>query len=144
MPERRTWDGLVLGGLLLVLLVGTATTLVVSQSWRPDAVGRPPWCLVGQVPSFQFGFAELAGALDGTMGEPLECEHGDEWTGDTRQLTTTGVAIYRWCTNTPTFSRADEHWMLTVDGLQHWIGGAGPPLPPPVMRLPDLRQPCLG
>jgi hypothetical protein len=76
------------------------------------------------------------------MGDPTECEHGDAWTTDTRQETTTGAAVYRWCTNTPTFTRGREHWMLTSNDVEHWTDEGPPPPPQPVVRVPDLRQPC--
>jgi len=50
------------------------------------------------------------------MGVPIECEHGDDSSSNTLQTTTTGIALYFWCTNTPSFTRGQEHWMLTRDG----------------------------
>jgi hypothetical protein len=135
-------DTLVLGALLLGLLVIMGISLSKGTHWRSGAPPRAAWCLAGQSPEFQFGFAELARHLGEVMGEPTECEHGDEWTSDTRQETTTGVAVYRWCTNTPTFTRGQEHWMLTARGVEHWTGEGPPPSPPPRVRVPELRQPC--
>jgi hypothetical protein len=129
-------------GLLLIFLLGaTALSLGAGPLWQPGAPPRAPWCREGQVPQFQFGFAELSRQLGDVMGRPTECEHGDDWTTDTRQATTTGVAVYAWCTNTPTFTRGSDHWTLTPQGVLHWTDG-NPPPPQPIVRVPDLRQPC--
>jgi hypothetical protein len=139
--RRRLQVGLVLA--CLALLGITLTGLPRQQAVPVPGVQRAPWCKPDQTPSFQFGFAALAGAT-GVMGTPTECEHGAEQSnGDTTQKTTTGVALYSWCTNTPSFTRGDEHWMLTSDGLEHWFGGPESPRTPPVVRGPDLRHLCL-
>jgi hypothetical protein len=136
------WETVGLAVLLFGLLGVTAISLSAGSIWQPRAPARAPWCLAGQTPRLELGFAELARHLGDVMGEPTECEHGDTWTGDTRQETTTGVAVYRWCTNTPTFTRGSEHWMLAPNGVVHWTDGGPPPTPQPVVRVPDLRQPC--
>jgi len=138
----RTGLGLVLA--CLALLGISLTGLPRQQVWVVPGVQHAPWCLPDQTPSFQFGFAALAQATDGVMGAPTECEHGAEQSnGDTTQKTTTGVAVYSWCTNTPSFTRGQEHWLLTTDGLEHWIGSPDSPRPQPVVRGPDLRHLCL-
>jgi hypothetical protein len=126
----------------MALLGVTATSLGMGPIWQPGALTRTPWCLPGQTPEFQFGFSELAGQLGDVMGQPTGCEHGDAGTGDTRQETTTGVAVYHWCSNTPSFTRGQEHWILTSRGLEYWTGAGLAPLPQPVIRSVDLRQPC--
>jgi hypothetical protein len=93
-------------------------------------------------PAFQFGFAELARRLGSLIGEPTECERGDDSTRDTRQQTTTGIAVYHWCTNTPTFTRGREVWMLIAGGVQYWTGEGDRPAAQPVVRVPDFRHPC--
>jgi hypothetical protein len=135
-------DSLTLGVLLIALLGVTAISLGVGPIWQPGAPSHAPWCPTGQRPTFLFGFADLAQQLGGLMGEPTECEHGDAWTSDTRQKTTTGLAVYRWCTNNPTFTREHAHWMLTQTGLVYWTDEGRPPPPQPVLRMPDIRQPC--
>jgi hypothetical protein len=135
-------DHVTFGGLIAALLGVTAIYLSAGPITRPSAVPRAHWCTEGEAPSFQFGFADLAARLRPIMGEPIECEHGDDWTSDTRQTTTTGVATYQWCTNTPAFTRGQEHWALMPEGLQHWSGDGGPAHPPPMVRVPDLRHPC--
>jgi hypothetical protein len=137
-----TADSFALGLVLIALLGVTAISLRRGPIWQPGAPTRAPWCLPGQMPEFQFGFAELAGELGDIVGQPTECEHGDAWTSDTRQETTTGVAVYRWCSNTPGFTRGQEHWMLTSKGLEYWTDAGPPPPPQPVLRAGDLRQPC--
>jgi hypothetical protein len=101
-----------------------------------------PWCLPGQEPGFAFGFAALAQQLGSTMGEPIECEHGEGGSSNTAQATTTGIALYDWCTNTPRFERGQDHWMLTPGGIEHWSGSSDPPDPLPIVRAPDLRNLC--
>jgi len=127
----------------VALLAASLVSLPPQQLWAVAGARRSPWCLPGQSPSFQFGFAALAQVTNGAMGAPTECEHGtDQSSGDTEQATTTGVAMYSWCTNTPSFTRGDEHWMLTADGLEHWIGGPESPRRLDIVRSPDLRHSC--
>jgi hypothetical protein len=140
--SRRLQLGLVMA--CLALLGISLTGLPRQQFLAVPGVSHAPWCKPDQTPSFQFGFASLAQATGGVMGAPVECEHGAEQSnGNTTQKTTTGVATYVWCTNAPSFTRGDEHWMLSPDGLEHWTGGAEPPKPLAVVQGPDLRMPCL-
>jgi hypothetical protein len=132
--------GLVLASAVLLGLV--AANAAVNPIWQSNEPPHAPWCPPDVTPAFQFGFAELARQLAGVMGEPTECEHGSDWTGDTRQQTTTGVAVYRWCTNTPSFTREQEVWMLTPGGMQYWTGQGDPPPAQLVVRAPDVRRPC--
>jgi hypothetical protein len=139
---RRFQPGLVVG--CLALLAISLTGLPRQQLLAVPGAAHAPWCAPDQTPSFQFGFAALAQATNGVMGTPTECEHGAEQSnGDTTQKTTSGVATYAWCTNTPGFTRGDEHWMLTADGVEHWIGGPDSPRALPIIRSPDLRHLCL-
>jgi hypothetical protein len=135
--------GLACVTLLAVSLVSLPRQQLVPQPGAPHA----PFCLPGQSPSFEFGFAALNQATGGAMGEPTECEHGTDRirqsNDDTSQKTTTGIATYSWCTNTPGFTRGEDHWMLTADGLEHWVGGPDSPRPLPMVRDPDLRHLCL-
>src|SRR5215207_11179657 len=137
-----TRDSLALSMLVIALLGVTGISLSAGPTWQAGAPTRAPWCLAGQSPRFEFGFAELARHLGDVMGEPTGCEHGEAWTTDTRQETTTGVAIYHWCTNTPSFTRGQEHWMLTSSGVVHWTDDGPPPPPQPLAHVPNLRQPC--
>lgn len=77
------------------------------------------------------------------MGQPVECEHGDAATGNDLQRTSTGLAVYTWCTNTSSFISKDgeNQWALLPGGLTHWTSGDAPP-DPPIVRDPDLRHPC--
>jgi hypothetical protein len=138
----RARDSLALTVLLLALLGVTGASLAAGPIWQPDAPTRAPFCQPGEIPRFEFGFAELARHLGNLMGEPTECEHGDDWSSDTLQQTTTGTAVYRWCTNTPTFARGSERWMLTAMGLERWTDEGPSPAPQVVVRAPDLRRPC--
>jgi hypothetical protein len=135
-------DRIILELLLAATLAVTAVYLTVGPTWHPGAPLQGHWCREDEVARFHFGFADLAAQLGPIMGDPTECEHGDEWTSNTSQITTTGIAEYQWCTNTPVFTREQDHWALMLGGMQHWSGDAGPPRPPPRVRVPDLRHPC--
>jgi len=139
---RREADLLVLAALLAML--GTLTVQAVQERGRVLARGeRLPYCGPGDVPAFAFGFAALSDLLGQRMGRPLECEHPDIATGDLFQKTTTGLAVYRWCTNLPMFVSGAEHWALTADGPLYWTGpSADPPGQLPVVQPSTLRRPC--
>jgi hypothetical protein len=128
--------------MLAALGAVTAVSIATGPIWRPDLPPEAPWCLPGQAAVFSFGFAELSRQIGSIMGEPTECENGDTTTGDTFQRTTTGLAVYRWCTNTPSFHRGQEHWMLVPGGVVYWTGQDSPPQPSPIVRTPDFRRPC--
>ena len=139
---KREIDLLGLAALLAMLSV--LTVQAVQEREQVLAGGqRAPFCGPGEVPAFGFGFAALSDLLGEQMGRPLECEHPDIATGDVLQKTTTGLAVYRWCTNTPTFAAGPEHWALTPDGPVRWTG---PSAEPPVQLRPvqpsALRRPC--
>jgi hypothetical protein len=136
------WDNLALG-LALAALLGIVTLNLIGSPVLKPAAPHVPWCAPGQLPAFQFGFAELSRTLGSLMGEPTECEHGVEFTSDTRQATSTGIAEYDWCTNTPSFTSGQEHWRLTQLGVEHWQDEGEPPRPLPIVRAPDLRRPCV-
>jgi hypothetical protein len=139
---RGMTDALVLAGLAIVLVSVTGVSLATKVTlWQPNSP-ESHWCLPDQRPTFVFGFAELSRRLGSIMGEPIECEHGELTSDNTFQKTTTGRASYDWCTNTPSFTSGDDHWMLTPDGVVYWSGSDGPPEPPPTVRTPDLRHPC--
>jgi hypothetical protein len=139
---KREVDLLVLTALLAML--GTLTVQAVQErGWVLARGERLPYCGPGDVPAFAFGFAALSDLLGQRMGRPLECEHPDIATGDLLQKTTTGLAVYRWCTNTPVFASGAEYWALTVNGPLHWTGpSADPPSQLPVVQLSTLRRPC--
>ena len=139
-PARRP-DALLLGAALTALAVLTVAGLATTPTWRPGGQAAP-WCLPGQTPAFVFGFAALAQQLGSVMGNATECEHGTIGSNDTFQKTTTGVAEYDWCSNTPTFTRGQDHWALTPAGLLHWSAVDAAMPPQPTVRDSDLRRPC--
>jgi hypothetical protein len=144
MVHRLDRDGAVLAGLLLLASALTANAFAQagSHAW---GVSERPFCYPGETPVFAFGFKSLSEVLGDQMGRPLECEHGDPLTGDTMQMTTRGLAVYRVCTNTPAFNRDTEHWALTPDGPVYWAGEQSDPTPSlPIIASPDLRRPCVG
>jgi hypothetical protein len=115
----------VLRGLAL-LFVGAA---VVGASGAVVSAERAPYCQSSQIPRFQLGFATLQAELGATMGDAVECEHQDAASGDTVQGTSTGLAVYRDSTNTPTFTDGYRHWALTSAGLTYWEGAETDPPP---------------
>ena len=138
----RGIDLLILAALLAVL--GGLTVQAVEQREQVLASGqRAPFCPPGEVPAFAAGFAALSELLGERMGRPLECEHPDPASGDLLQKTTTGLAVYRWCTNTPTFAAGADHWALTPAGPLRWSGpSVDPPVPLQSVQPSSLRRPC--
>lgn len=109
---------------------------------EPLSASLAPWCLPDQTPSFSFGFADLASELGPVVGKPVECEHGAPASSDTLQRTTTGLLLYQWCVNASTFTLGDDHWTMLESGtVVHWTASDRPPKAP-VVRAPDLRNPC--
>jgi hypothetical protein len=137
-------DAIVLSAVMMTFTGLTLGAAVATLS-RPGSLAQSaPWCRPGQEPAFAFGFKDLSERLGETMGQPVECEHGELTTGDTVQTTTTGVAHYHWCTNTPVFARGPEHWALTPAGVLQWTGeNSNPPIAQSIVRRLDLRRPCL-
>jgi hypothetical protein len=82
-----------------------------------------PECASGEM-SDKTLFAELRLAIGDTFGRPLECPHIDPSTGDTLQRTSTGLAIYRVRSATPTFTDGYHRWALAQSGLVTWQGEA--------------------
>lgn len=69
--------------------------------------------------------ADLKNRLGPLMGEPLECERAVDAEGDTRQMTTTGVADYTERTGTVTFTDGPRHWAVSGGSLVDWIDADG-------------------
>jgi hypothetical protein len=121
-----------------------ATELATTNSVAADALnllgfgriraaaGLPPICDIHH-PTFLYGFAALKLQIGAVMGDPLECERAIHPSGDTRQLTSTGLAYYRNGVNIPSFVDGLDHWALTERGLVHWIGDV---VDPPGTALP--------
>jgi len=98
-----------------------------------SSVDLAPYCTAGQSPQFTGGFAALQDQFGDSMGQPLECEHPDSASGDTLQRTTTGLAVYRQSSNSPTFTDGSTHWRLPPDGMQTWTGDS---VDPPTQTVP--------
>jgi len=94
---------------------------------RPAGAAGDQLCTRDQVIVFAPMFQSLADELGPTMGDPLECEHMDPGTGDTLQLTTSGLAYFRHHGNTPTFTDGWQHWALVDEGLVIWAGSSSDP-----------------
>lgn len=112
-------------------LVFLTTAAVPSASASTDY----PYCPPGQVPEFNFGFAELKRRLGSIMGEPTSCVYGDpNGTKDNLQNTTNGLAFHRDSTNTPTFTNGYKHWALVDqdgDGNPETVEWEGESIDPP-------------
>jgi Transglycosylase SLT domain len=125
--RRRLLAALVLG-----LLVTTAFVLPV-QAYEPTDLPVLP------AEHFADGFAALSSLTGGTiMGTPTEAPHVIE-SGDTVQLTTTGLAYYDPDGNIPAFFEPStgERYAITPDvGLVRWIG---PELAPPPWVIDAYR-----
>jgi hypothetical protein len=80
-----------------------------------------PSCAPGQVSPSQL-FSGLRDAIGETFGQPLECPHVDPSTGDTLQRTSTGLAIYRADSHTPTFTDGYRRWAAHARGVFTWEG----------------------
>jgi len=141
-PTPATRDAVVLLLILVPLLSIALLSVCANETWRPGAPSLAPFCLRGQTPRFELGFADLAAQLGDVAGQPIDCEHGEEWTPNTVQTTTTGLASYDRCSNTSSFVRGPEHWTQTPTGLQYWSGEGTPPPPRPIVQLADLRAAC--
>lgn len=139
------------GGILksaVRLLVALGLMLTVAARAAP-LLAAPEYCAPGESPEFRFGFAFLRSQLGETMGQPVECEHGNPANGDTLQNTTTGLAFYRRYTNTPTFTDGWNHWAWTSAGLVYWEGSSidppgvivPTPTPSPTPTLDELPAP---
>jgi hypothetical protein len=116
-----------------------------------------PYCETPAPPTFEGPLAQLKGAIGDVMGDPLECAHVDNVSGDTVQRTSTGLAYIRSTTGLPTFTNGSHHWAATPSGLVEWDGPeadppgtlAPPPVPdvpapppvPDVPPIPDVPQP---
>ncbi len=123
------------------LLVVVGLTLTVAIRAAP-LLAASDYCAPSESPEFRFGFAFLRSQLGETMGEPVECEHGNPDNGDSLQNTTTGLAFYRSYTNTPTFTDGWNHWGWTSAGLVYWEGSS---IDPPGVIVPtpipaDVQQ----
>ena len=139
-PARR--DVFVLLLILIPLSSIALFSVRANETWQPSASPLAPFCQPGQTPQFDFGFADLAAQLGDVAGQPLDCEHGDEWTPSTVQTTTTGQAVYDRCSNTSSFVRGRERWTLTQTGIQYWSGEGSPPPARPIVQPADLRAAC--
>jgi hypothetical protein len=80
---------------------------------------------------------QLASMLGSTFGTPTTCARLDA-SGNSLQTTTTGLLIVR-PDGTAIFASGDQHWALTDDGLESWIGNWHTGLYPPVSPASDIQ-----
>jgi hypothetical protein len=77
---------------------------------------------------------QLASAVGAAYGTPVGCPRVDA-DGDTLQITTTGLAMYRQ-DGLSVFASGDQHWALTDQGLQTWSANWHNGLLPPTSSSP--------
>jgi hypothetical protein len=114
---------------------------------RPSATPAPSptpaaFCSAGESARFAADFAKLKQELGATMGDPRECEHVDTTSGNTLQLTTTGLALQEKGSGLLQFSDGYRHWALTSKGVVQWVGDtrpAGLPTQPPALSGERMR-----
>ncbi|MBV9582775.1 MAG: hypothetical protein JO057_29685 [Chloroflexi bacterium] len=90
---------------------------------------------------FAAEFAGLQSQLGAVMGDPANCPRTDA-SGDTIQLTSTGLAIHR-PDGMSVFASGSDHWALTSSGLEYWSGNWHNGLYPPVTPQPDATDAAL-
>jgi hypothetical protein len=71
------------------------------------------------------------------MGEPTECEHSQNASGDSVQRTSTGLAYWRKGSNVPAFTTGTEHWALLDGELVAWTGTS---VDPPQLILRQIED----
>ena len=130
-PGMAYWRALVFC-VLIALFFGGVNSL-------PARAGYAPFCADGGSPFFRDELAYLKEEVGRPMGQPIECAHRDDVTGDTLQHTSTGLAYVRAWDGLATFTDGWHRWALTQDGLIAWEGPAiDPPgwTPPPSAASP--------
>jgi hypothetical protein len=137
---------------LILVVLGAVAVAATTARWANAAIVLPSSegvitgqrhaerPLVGAEPAkpgaadcaaFRAEFAALKNTLSETIGQPLECPHVDAATGDTLQRTSTGLAIFRRQSQTPTFTDGYHRWALSAGGVVTWQGDAlDPPSEP--------------
>jgi len=120
VPRLSYWP--LVAALLLAL---TATNPAQAKS---EAEPASTACPTGLAPPLVPQVILLMAVLGQTMGEPVECVHGNIENGDLLQQTSTGLLIYRTLSGTAVFTNGYVHWAMTPDGLLRWLGsGLDPP-----------------
>jgi hypothetical protein len=103
----------------------------VSAAAPPQTVASAPaaetYCQSGQVPHYANGFQILKDQLGDVMGNPVECEHPVDTSGNTQQKTSTGMATYSKTANATVFTAGSTHWQVTATGLRQWEGDGPAP-----------------
>jgi hypothetical protein len=117
-----------------------ASELRFQRQSKPAAVDMTAAgyaCGPGTSPAFDQGFLTLQGFIGAAMGQARTCPYADPaGTGDTEQNTTlptgaVGLAFWRKCANTDSFTDGYDHWAYTNTGVQvMWTGVGLPPDPP--------------
>jgi hypothetical protein len=87
-----------------------------------EAAPSAPFCSAGQTPTFSASVAALAVEVGDAIGSPVECEHTISPTGDSIQLTTTGLVAYDKLRDTVSFTDGWRHWAVTPRGVVAWEG----------------------
>ena len=130
-------------GLLLFALLGvTAISLATAPIWQPGARPAHTGACPARRPSSTLDLPSSLASSAIPWGNRQSANMEIPRPATRARKPPTGVAIYRWCTNTPSFTRGQEHWLLTPTGLEYWTDAGPPPAPQTVLRAVDLRQPC--
>lgn len=100
----------------------SVVVLSVALFAVPSVASAAPYCQAGVNPTYSLGFRALNDALDGFPGRAMSCEFGDpNGTGDTLQITESGLMFYRKSTNIPTFTNGDFHAAIMPTGrVVYW------------------------
>lgn len=78
--------------------------------------------------AFGPGMRNLRAAVGEAMGQPLDCEHATDLSGDTIQTTSTGTAWYMVGDNSEIFTDGYHRWVLSAAGLTYWDSPQATPL----------------
>jgi hypothetical protein len=120
--------------------LATVTSLLLSFSLRPGLAQEDTFCADDQTPIYASGFADLKSFVGEPMGDPLTCEFADpSGSGDVRQQTSTGTALWRAGTAVSTFASGDDHWAISPSGNVSW---SGPDIDPPIDVLAAIAPPA--
>jgi hypothetical protein len=114
----------------LALVLSSASVAAAAQSENEQAAAAAI-----PAPAFDNGFAALRDTLGEVMGEPLSHELPGDEPGSVIQLTTTGLAYWRFG-QAPAFTNGWQRWALsdgTVLPLVEWEGEQTDAPPPPLL-----------
>jgi len=105
-----------------------AVGYVAAPAAAANASAPAPYCNPGQLPAFSSSALALEQQVGpDAMGAPVECEHPTSPTGNSIQLTTTGLVAYDKLRDTVSFTDGWRHWAITPSGPVAWEGTESTP-----------------